>query len=336
MLKFLNNLPSKFFEIDQENVLEVFDSPTIIRLKGKIDTRPVFVSTLLHGNETSSFVILQEYLKKYENTELPRSIIIFVGNPQAYHKNVRHLKDQLDYNRIWQQGHSYEHLVAKEVYEYLKAQNLYASLDFHNNTGKNPHYACINKRNIEFIRLAQNFSQKIVYFTEPESVLSLKMANLCPSLTLECGLSGSYQGIINGIQLLETTMDSKSAWEKKDIKIKYVYQSFGTILVHPNVALNFDHDERFDGISLIKDFDEYNFSEISIGTSLGFIQDKRTIKVVNNSGVNITDHFLNLENNEVKVANPFTASMFTKNTSVAKSDCLGYLMKKLPLDSFLN
>ncbi len=334
MLKYINYIPSGFFNLSQKNILSIFEGPTLITLKGKID-RPVFISCLLHGNETSSLTILQNYLQSKEDTPLPRTLIIFIGNPQAYAKNLRHLKNQLDYNRIWQHGSSYEHLIAKEVYNYVKAQNLYVCLDFHNNTGKNPHYACVNKRKKDFVKLAQEFSDKIVYFTEPESVLSIKMASLCPSLTLECGLSGSIPGISKGTELLSSVMEEDEKWLKNKLRIKFLYQSFGTILIHPKENLNFDFDENFDGISLLSNFDEYNFKELKVGLHIGYYQEKNTLKIVNNDGLNITKEFLSLEDGKILVKQAFTASMFTKNISIAKSDCLGYLMQKIPIETFL-
>lgn len=335
MINYLNELPKSFFDINPSNVLETFPTSTIISLKGKIK-QPVFVSSMIHGNETSSLTILKSYLKKFTDKELPRDLIIFIGNPVAYSKGLRHLPNQLDYNRIWNTGQSYEHLMAREVYDYLKNRNLLASLDFHNNSGKNPHYACVNRRREDFLRLGQFFSEKIVYFTEPDSVLSIKMAKLCPSLTLECGLPESKPGIENGLHLLETAMGNKSVWKNSENKITNIYQSYATLLVHPLVKLDYDFNERTDGISLVKDFDSFNFSEVPKGFQLGFIADSRTIKCVNNQGVNITHEFLEFESNCLRVKKEFTASMFTVNPDIAKSDCLGYLMKKIPVNDFLN
>ena len=46
----------------------------------------------------------------------------------------------------------------------------YASIDIHNNTGNNPHYACVTSLNDRDLHLARLFSRTIVYFKKPVGV----------------------------------------------------------------------------------------------------------------------------------------------------------------------
>jgi hypothetical protein len=58
------------------------------------------------------------------------------------------LPGQPDYNRIWPGGEaddSPEARMMAEVVAVLHKRGLFASVDVHNNTGLNPHYACINR-----------------------------------------------------------------------------------------------------------------------------------------------------------------------------------------------
>jgi succinylglutamate desuccinylase len=58
MYKVISEIPAKFFDIEVTQVDQVFDGPTLIDLKGAKD-ETLFISTLLHGNETTGFYALQ-------------------------------------------------------------------------------------------------------------------------------------------------------------------------------------------------------------------------------------------------------------------------------------
>lgn len=335
MINYLTELPYNFYNITQKNILETFQDPTMITLKGK-SKKTVIISTILHGNETSGMEILKSFFKQNTPTSLEKNVILFLGNPRAYSLNKRQLENQLDYNRIWKYGHSFEHMIAKEALSYFKKFDLEACIDFHNNTGKNPIYACVNRKKESFLRLAQKFSDKVVYFTEPASALSNIMGDYCPSVTVEGGLSGFELGINQGIRLMEEVINGNS-WQKDSITIENVHQSFGTILVHPHCQIDFDGQlTNSNDISIIKDFDDLNFKEVEKDYYLGLIKDPSKIKIINKYGVNITKDFLKFDKQKIFCNQKFTASMFTRNIDVAKSDCLGYLMKKYKTNEFLN
>jgi len=57
-----DELPPGFLETSVENLHEILPKPTLIHLKGESD-RPIFICTLLHGNETTGFYALQKLLR---------------------------------------------------------------------------------------------------------------------------------------------------------------------------------------------------------------------------------------------------------------------------------
>ena len=63
----------------------------------------------------------------------------------------------------------------------------YANIDIHNNTGNNPHYACITSLNDRYLHLARLFSRTIVHFKKPVGVQAAALAAICPAVTIECG-----------------------------------------------------------------------------------------------------------------------------------------------------
>ena len=332
---FLNDIPNGFFNTTPKEITKIIKGPTIIHLKGK-NKKPLFISILLHGNEFSSLIILQKILKKYHEKVLPKSLILFIANPQACAQGVRQLEGQLDFNRIWNGGSSPQHSVAEQVLQYVKDQKIHIAVDIHNNSGENPLYSCINKKKKTFIKLAQIFSKDIVYFTEPDSVLSIAFSDICPTVVLECGLPGNKKGINAGIQFIETILNEDTDWRNDEVKIPHIYSTYARLYIEPDSKISFHQKPVLnnDHFCLTDQFDKFNFKELQTHTILGKIKDPKRIKLINKTGENIFDHLFSIIDNNWIVKNPSIPSMFTKDTKIAKSDCLGYVMKKIPIDSF--
>ena len=197
MLNELNSLPEHFLETRVEDLFTLINKPTLIHLSATNpkykNSGPLFICTLLHGNESSGFYALQNLLKKYGEKNLPRDISIFIGNVEAAAQNMRRLDRQVDYNRIWPGSHedflAEAHMV-KKVCDIMQEKSPFASIDIHNNTGDNPHYGCINKLHKDYLALSGLFSNTVVDFTSPKGVQSSAFAEFCPAVTLECGQSG--------------------------------------------------------------------------------------------------------------------------------------------------
>ena len=99
-LKQLETFPKELLDIRTEELYTLFPEPTLLHLQG-VRSESVFISVLQHGNESTGFHVIQELLRKYENTRLPRSVSIFFGNTQAARYKLRLLDTQHDYNRVW-------------------------------------------------------------------------------------------------------------------------------------------------------------------------------------------------------------------------------------------
>ncbi len=172
MLNELDHIPEGLLSLPASRLHELLDGPTLIHLEGR-DPTPVFISALLHGNEDSGWEAMRALLLQYQNSPLPRSLSLFIGNVAAAKDAARHLEGQHDYNRIWSRGESTEHQMAAKIVEIMQQRKLFASIDIHNNTGLNPHYACVNALEPKFFHLATLFSRTVVYFIQPAEVQSI-------------------------------------------------------------------------------------------------------------------------------------------------------------------
>ena len=260
-------------------------------MKGEIEP-PLFISLLLHGNEFSGLIILQEILKKYDKG-LPRSLIVFIGNPKACAKGVRHLENQLDFNRIWAEG---KYPLAKSVLQYVREREIYAAVDIHNNTGQNPLYSCISRKDREFIKLAQNFSKDIIYFTKPNSVLSMALSHQVLALVIECELPGDPQGITSGIKFIESLLSSEEKWKESDIKVPHIYSTYASLFIDSDSHISFDLQSALKNnhFCLTDQLDKLNFTEIPVGTVLGKINEPERIQLIDNKGANVFNQFFPL------------------------------------------
>jgi len=329
MLNEINELPAGFLDADHKSLLGLLSAPTLIHLKGD-RAEPLFITTLLHGNEDTGFLALQMLLKKYLDKKLPRDLIIFIANVEAAAKNMRHLDDQPDYNRIWP-GTDHESCKETEmmvqVVNIIKARQPFASIDLHNNTGRNPHYGCVNRLSPQYLQLARLFSHTVVYFTTPKGVQSEALASVCPSVTLECGKVGEVDGIEHACRFIETTMQLEHLPDHKPSDVDL----FHTVA---RVVVNSDTDFSFDGsgdLTLNGSIELYNFREIKEGADFATMSHDQVpgFEVWDDHGNNVFDQFFEIRDCKIVLIKPVMPSMFTKNIEVIRQDCLCYLMERM-------
>ena len=80
MLNVLDEVPAGLFSTRAEDLFERLGGPSLVRIKGL--TQPsIFLSVLLHGNETSGWNAVCRLLE--DQPQLPRDILLFIGNVEA-------------------------------------------------------------------------------------------------------------------------------------------------------------------------------------------------------------------------------------------------------------
>ena len=148
MLQQLYELPEGLLETESYELEAALGAPTLLHLPGRREPA-LFISVLMHGNETVGWDAVRRLLERYRNGsgfELPRSVTIFIGNVKAAAAGVRRLDGQPDYNRVWpgsDRPPTPEHSLMQQVVEIMAARGAFASVDMHNNTGVNPHYGLV-------------------------------------------------------------------------------------------------------------------------------------------------------------------------------------------------
>lgn len=341
-LNLLTELPKRFFDVKVEEVGELFSGPTLIHLKSDLKSKkseklPLFVSTLLHGNETTGFYALQRWLIDLKPDNLHRDIMIFIGNVNAATANLRRNESEPDFNRIWNQACLNKYLFARELHTYLKNNRPVASIDVHNTSGDNPTYSCVNRLDMSALDLAAEFSKIIVYFTQPDGVMTKMLSEISPAVTLESGRSQDWVHIDEVARYLSRCYeDVESLLVSKKVHESKVFHSLYRLEVHDSSDFMISSDAR-DDCSLVirKDLESLNFQELDSGTIFGWLNGKSKLRnhlsVYNESREDVTDNVFEVKDGSIQLVRTLIPSMLTVSEPAIKLDCLGYLMERVEL-----
>lgn len=324
-------LPDGFFELEVANILDLFPTPTLIHLQG-IKEAPLFVSIMLHGNEYSGLKSVQRLLSKYQN-RLPRSMYLFIGNVEAASQGERTLKGQVDFNRCWPgtnlASNQYTKLMQKVV-DNITQQPLFAAIDVHNNTGTNPHYACMTDVTRSNQHVAAMFNHIALVFKQPKGVSTMAFDSVCPAVTLECGKPGDEAGIQHATDLLDALLHLDHFPLKPvaahDLQL---VKSLATVNVEAGVTFSFQNTSDVD-LWFDEDFERKNFTEIESDEVFAFTRIDKPLKITNQHGTDITEIIIRIENNRIYLNKALMPAMITIDPSIIQQDCLCYLLKDYP------
>lgn len=331
-IKQVQYVPKGLLSASPESLHSLVPDPTLFHLEGKLK-EPLFISVLLHGNEITGFLALQKLLKKYQQQELPRSLSFFLGNTKAARLGMRHLENQPDFNRIWPGSElvqTTESKIAQEIVTIMTKMNVFASIDVHNNTGLNPHYACVNKLDNQYLQLARLFGRLVVFFNRPKGVQSGAFAEICPAVTLECGKPGQQHGVDHAFEYLNSCLHlSKLSTQPVLPQDINVYHTVARVKINKNINFSFD-DERAD-LLLNKELERMNFTDVSAGTHLGTLSNYTNMPLTakDEEGLIVTDQFFSIVGNTLQINRSTMPSMLTLDEQVINQDCLCYLMERI-------
>ena len=244
-------------------------------------------------------------------------------------------------NRIWTAEHAATpgHLVHRVV-NLIKQRDYEICLDIHNNTGKNPLYSCIPRRDHTHRNIAGLFAPTCIYFTEPESTQTVFLSRYTTAMTIECGRSGSEPGLTRAGELVDALLrrDHESVRPTRDLR---VFQTIARLKVRDDVRFRIagtaldqpqpvNDQDKLKGIDLLlrPDLDELNFSETTEPTLIGLLCGSRrdVLAMDQQQRPGLSSHAIFVEDHRLYLNTGMVPSMFTLDERVITQDCLGYLM----------
>lgn len=327
-----DHLPEGLLDAPVEKLADLLGGPTLIHLPGR-RPEPLFVTVLSHGNENTGFYAVQALLRHYRDRELPRALSIFIGNVAAARDGLRRRDDQDDYNRVWpgtDHPDGPERRMMQQVVETMQDRRAFASVDVHNNSGINPHYACINRLDNQFLHLAALFSRTVVYFLRPLGVQSMAMSHVCPAVTIECGKPDHEYGTEHARDYMDACLHLSELPQhpvsSHDVDL---YHTVAVVKIPEPVSFGFGNDAV--DLRLVDDIDHLNFRELPAGTQLGWLRQGNSLQldVRDDNGQEVLGRFFAVDEGALVTTRSIMPSMFTLDKMIIRQDCLGYLMERL-------
>jgi len=335
--KEIDEIPDGLLTVDSTGLLELLGGPTLIHLQGNRKDS-LFVSVMLHGNEFTGLLAIQRVLRRYQDRELPRSLSIFIGNVAAAKESLRTLPGQPDYNRIWGYGDTPEHQMTHHVMESMRKRAVVAAIDVHNNTGKNPHFTLICRHDNSSYHLATLFGRTVVYAIKPDTTNTWGMSELCPAVTLECGMPGDQHGVEHAVEFVDACLHLSQFPEQPlpehDMDL---YHLVSIIKIPSRYSFTFNKNGKDPDIKLETDlaFDQdltsMNFSEVPAGTSFCHVREDSDafLEAWDEHGKDQSVNYFMRDGDQYRFRLPVMPAMLTDNANVIRLDCLCYLMERI-------
>jgi succinylglutamate desuccinylase len=329
----LHGLPDGLLDVPAARLHEHLDDLTLIHLDGE-RSPALFVSVLLHGNEHGGWDAVRELLaRRLAAGPLPRALTLLVGNVGAARLGVRRHDDAPDLNRIWTGAEGPEAGRAARVLARMRERGLFCTVDVHNNTGVNPHYACITRDEASSIALGARFSRPVILVRKPDTVLAAAFAEQAPAVILEAGRPGERRGVEHVAAFLDGLLDLEALPPAPESPVD-LYRTVATVTLAPEVEFGFTvpHGERAAAdLHLLHEFEHFNFEELDAGTLFGHVPEGAPLplRVTDDRGADVADAFLRREGDELRFARRVVPAMFSPDPRILRQDVVCYLMERL-------
>ena len=334
-LERFDHFPGALIDVLASELWRHLQGPSLFFLRGR-QPRPLFISVLLHGNEDSGWRAIQSLLREHRKAILPRSILLFVGNVAAAKAKVRTLPHQEDYNRAWPGTLNPDTPLARllaDIVGIVRQEMPFASIDIHNNTAYNPHYACVNSLGEAHLHLARLFSRTVVYFDRPLAVQSTAVAPICPAVTVECGRIGEAVSVAHVAEFIGSALAMQQFPDHRlpdgDLDLM---KTFAIIKVPTDASLSYDGTDA--DFRLRADLDQLNFSELDPGVVFGTLggSAKHRFDLVMAEGERAENEYFDYTRGKIRLSQRAIPAMLTLDQSAVRLDCLGYLMHRIGRD----
>jgi succinylglutamate desuccinylase len=336
-LTVLDQLPPAVLAAEARGLREILPGPTLVHLPGR-RPEPLFVSVLLHGNETSGLQAIQQLLAAHAARELPRALSIFFGNIAAAQAGVRRLDAQPDYNRVWPGGVLPEgdlHALAlqclfAEVLEAMRARKVFASIDLHNTTGHNPYYGCVTELDVSHLQLASLFSRTVVHFRRPEGTQTSAFSKLCPAVACECGQASDPRGVERAAEFVTAVLHLAEipAHPVRSGDV-HLFHTVATVRLKDGVSFSFDGSPAT--LRFGAELEWFNFRELEAGTVLAQCADDAPacLEVRDEKDRDVAAQFLARKGGRIELLRGVMPAMLTRDARAIRQDCLCYFMERL-------
>jgi hypothetical protein len=332
VLRRFDGLPDGLLECEAPDLADFLGGPALLHIRGRQEPA-LLVSVLLHGNEVSGWNGVRRLLAE-SASDLPRSLLLFVGNVAAAAAGLRTLPHQQDFNRIWRDAAGPEGALAREVLAVIDEQPLFAAVDLHNNTGHNPHYAVLTDLDSRNLSLAYLFSDKAVYVREPDTVMTRALAPRVPAVALELGPIGDPRCDERACDFVRRCLELTHVPAGADAQELELFRTRVRVHVAEGAPFSFAGDGLDTSLILTSGVEGVNFHALAAGTEFGAGSQPVTelLRVLDVAHRDVTDQYFANRDGRIVLTQAVVPSMYTTDPLVVRQDCLCYFMERMTLD----
>ncbi len=325
-----------------EQFLEQLEGPTWFYFPGTDHNRCRVVSTLLHGNEPSGLHALHQWILSNETPAV--DLYCFLGSvdaakrPPIFHHRM--LPGKRDLNRCFRPPYNDdEGLVAADLLHRINSVQPEAVIDIHNTSGAGPSFAIGTELKAEHFTLGSLFTERLIVTDLNLGALMDYQGGGFPITTIECGGAHDPQAhalACEGFRrfaLLPTLFDRNQSLSSMDlykhpIRVELIK---GSEIAYANTA------SSMADLTLHQDVERYNFGLVDKGTNLGWLGPKGLASLVarDAQGRDHVQHYFSDQQGSLVTRQDLKLFMITKNTEIALSDCLFYLVPINEPDHFV-
>ena len=190
-----DRFPDALLEVPAADLWQHLPGPTLFEIAGRAGA-PLFVTVLLHGNEETGWQAIQSVLRHRRGRFRPARCCCSSATSKQREHGSAPCPSRTITTVTWPGTPARGPRSGTDARcdDIAASCRPFASIDIHNNTGTNPHYACVNRLEEPVLHLARLFGRTVVYFTKPTGVQSAALSRICPAVTVECGRSGAPTG----------------------------------------------------------------------------------------------------------------------------------------------
>ena len=282
---------------------------------------PLFVSVLLHGNETTSWDVMRTYIRQSDMSEPKNSLVLYVGNVRAAAQKMRSLEGQPDFNRIWCGGDTPEHRHANSVVALVEQAQPRFAIDIHNNTGRNPPYSVLTHRQKVSDHVARRFSDIALFAHVPHAVITRRLNQFCPAITIEVGLPDEESSFSRTYEFITQLFDEDFA-ELDEVDDLAIFHTVANLRIETSAKPDFSTFPKFN-----PELESMNFSTVPAGTSV--IHNSESdwdLNVYDVTGNRVTEKYLMSVGSKTCFRTDVIMGMYTQHQQNAYKDCVCYIL----------
>ena len=315
-----------------EDFLLQLEGPIWIYQQGRDSSRCRVASALIHGNEPSGFHAIHRWLRT--GLQPAVDLYFFIGATKAAQAlplfSNRHLPDQRDLNRCFRPPFNDENgQIAAECLHRMSSVQPEAVIDIHNTSGAGPCFAvaCNNDRRHQAI--TRLFCNRLI-ITDIRLGALMEFEEQFTVTTIECG--GAHDPQAHEVAwrgLKQFASQGQLFSEQAELDALEVFRQPLRVELFSKYELAYGEsvNEQAD-LTLVHDIERYNFGTVPANTHLGWLgpQGLNALVVRDSQGISHTHQYFRSDANELQTNADLKLFMITKNSKIAKADCLFYLV----------